>query len=72
MVAPRDYFQDGKGASEILKNSKSYLYSELVYCRRSATHFVSLAQEINNIMMYLVKICVKENKNKVTGQQPSD
>ena len=30
MVAPRDYFQDGNGASEILKNIKSQLYLELV------------------------------------------
>ena len=40
---PNGLFQDGKGANEILKNIKSQLYLELVYCSRSATHFVSLA-----------------------------
>ena len=55
MVAPRDYFQDDKDASGILKIIKSSLHLELVYYSRSTTHFISLALEFNNVLVYLVK-----------------
>ena len=58
MVAPRDYFQDDQEASGILKIIQSELHIELVYYSRSTTHFISLALEINNMSVYLVKnIC---------------
>ena len=55
MVAPRDYFQDDQGTSGILKIIKSQLHLELVYYSRLTTHFISLALEINNVLVYLVK-----------------
>ena len=54
MVAPGDYFQDNKEASGILI-IKSQLHIQLVYYSRSTTHFISLALEINNVLVYLVK-----------------
>ena len=48
-------FQDDKEASGILKIIKSLLHLELVYYSRSTTHFISLALEINNVLVYLVK-----------------
>ena len=55
MVAPRDYFQDDKEASGILKIIKSLLHLKLMYYSRSTTHFISLALGINNVLVYLVK-----------------
>ena len=53
MVAPRDYFQDDQEANGILKIIESQLHLELVYYSRSTTHFISLALDINNMLVYM-------------------
>ena len=53
MVAPRDYFQDDQEANGILKIIKSQLHLELVYYSRSTSHFISLALDINNMLVYM-------------------
>ena len=62
MVAPRDYFQDDQEASGILKIINPWLHLELVYYSRSTTHFMSLALEINDVLVYLVKKIHVEGK----------
>ena len=59
--------QAGKGANEILKNTKSQLHLEFVYCSHSNIHFISLALEFNDMPANLVKKYVW--KNEMTGQQ---
>ena len=42
-------------ASEILKSIKSELHLKLVYCSRSTTHFISLTNVINSLLVFLLK-----------------
>ena len=52
---PRSSFKMTIWDSEILNIIKSDLHLELVYCSRSATHFISLASDTNSMLVFLLE-----------------
>ena len=72
MVAPKgpqcSFDEMATWASEILKSIKSEHHSELVYCSRSATHFISLTKVINSLLVFLLKNKCEKKPFRLTQQ----